>query len=88
MTVPRSWNAGRFNGSFFFDCFNPEFQRQVLALRIAKIRAKLVVTVTKQLQIERKSYGQVPHVTSVALDVAFEFRKREIVGIKRHYARF
>src|SRR5580698_11139437 len=69
----------------FFDCFDPEFQRQIFALRIAQVWAKLlIVTVAEQIQIEGNNAGQIPHIASVTLDIAFKFGKRQIVGIESH----
>src|SRR5579863_3693065 len=71
--------------SLFLDCFDPEFQGQMLAFRVAEIGAKLLlVSVAKQFKIERNRTGQVSHIASVAFYVAFEFGKREIVWIECH----
>src|SRR5215469_3623800 len=73
--------------SVFFDCFDPEFQGQIFASRVAEVRTKLLlVAVAKELEIERDGTSQVSHIGAVTFNIAFEFCKSEIVWIKRHQA--
>ena len=67
----------------FGDHFEPEFEGEVFALRIAEVDAEFVVVAALQgLDIERHDLGEVEDVVAVTGRVAFDLGKSDVVGIE------
>jgi len=65
-----------------FNCLDPEFQSQILALRVSDAGPHLLVPGTKSLDVERNGIGEVKDVFAVSLAVAPELREGQVVGIE------
>jgi len=58
----------------FFDCVEPQLQREIFSLWVAQVRSQLVLIALLQLvSIERNSSRKVLNVISVALRISLKF---------------